>query len=1250
MPPANMPPEENSARRTSRPGLWLLLASVVAAGAGAWWWMRDDCTRWFELKNTAVGHLENNDFLKAEQALAELATKFPEDPAAVRNLAIARLLALQPQGVPGESAEAIKKNAEAALERDRKIEPESPAPYVLAAFHAAHQKDEQRAVADLDRAIELAPQDVALLYELFSVTRFASDPSIRARAVPALKRAYELDPGNLYVLTEWLGAQAESRDRTILQTLNAAKSQFSPLADNVLQLAKVKLLDLIDEAIAAAKAEKWAEVRISMIRLTGVIRPQEWVQSDLRRLRREPLAYLLNYAVHNFLPGSVCNADALLKKERVASAAVFNFVPIADANQLHELKDVRHIDLSDYDLDERPDIAVLMGKHLKLFGHAVKQQPWKLMAQLDLKAEMSGFVADDLDRDEIKTQAPRAPKKADSGAAPQPPQECQEVADAGDVPAAVDQQHERSRCNAADPDVIVFGDAGAAVFRNEFDEKSGKRSFVQVKQNAEFQALRGIVAGLLIDFDQDGDLDVVLSCETGLALWANEGDMRFQDQTKRSTLPPAAQRASALVAVDWDRDVDLDIVLSGPSGKAGYLENLRHGQFRWREFEGKLSELKDARSLNLLDADANGAWDLVACGGQGALLVTTVAPSAAGAVAGLDSHSITKTPVKRGVIWDFDNDSYADLAGCGKEGLSMFRGTIAGRFEAVASGLPSVSKPIHVCAAADLDGDGDGDLVAAGPDGMVLFDNATEHQNHWLDVRIRGENATKGGRVNHSGRGSLLELKAGPLYCQQVVSGTVTHFGLGSRKSVDVVRVLWTNGVPQTVIRPEPDRVICEVHDPKGSCPFVYTWNGNEFEFYTDLLWGAPMGLQFAEGVYAQPRAWEYLKIDGDRLRPKGGKYVLQITEELWEAAYFDCVRLIAVDHPADVEIYSNEKVGPPDVAAHKIHTVKSRRTPIAARDQRGRDVLEEVRRRDGVYMQGFDRSLRQGLTEEHFLELDLGNLAAAPADNADAARNITLFLTGWIYPTDTSLNVAISQNPRMPRPRPPALWVPDAQGAWKEVRPFMGFPGGKTKTIAVDLSGLFTKNDHRLRIVTNMEFRWDEAFFTVGETPAPFKLHPLTMKAADLHYRGFSAPRRDPGLGPTTFDYNSVRTAPQWPPMRGAFTRYGPVTELLTTEDDRFAVLGSGDEITLEFDVPAAPPAGWKRDFLLYNSGWDKDADLHTIYGQDVEPLPFQAMSGYPYAASEAYPDDPLHHEYLRQYQTRRQPAADFWRMLMRE
>ncbi|MBI4714538.1 MAG: hypothetical protein HY760_01075 [Nitrospirae bacterium] len=64
--------------------------------------------------------------------------------------------------------------------------------------------------------------------------------------------------------------------------------------------------------------------------------------------------------------------------------------------------------------------------------------------------------------------------------------------------------------------------------------------------------------------------------------------------------------------------------------------------------------------------------------------------------------------------------------------------------------------------------------------------------------------------------------------------------------------------------------------------------------------------------------------------------------------------------------------------------------------------------------------------------------------------------------------------------------------------------------------------------------------------------------------------------------------------------------------------------------------PAGWRRDFFIYTDGWIKDADLNTATGDRVTPLPFHAMSRYPYGPDESYPADQEHRRYLTEFNTR--------------
>ncbi|MEO2017378.1 MAG: hypothetical protein ABGZ53_23740, partial [Fuerstiella sp.] len=462
-------------------------------------------------------------------------------------------------------------------------------------------------------------------------------------------------------------------------------------------------------------------------------------------------------------------------------------------------------------------------------------------------------------------------------------------------------------------------------------------------------------------------------------------------------------------------------------------------------------------------------------------------------------------------------------------------------------------------------------------------------------------------------------------------------------------RIIWTDGIPQDITVPNLLRSRIGILAPqilKGSCPYIYTWTGERFEFFSDCLWAAPLGLVQANGEIAPTREWENLLIRGESLVEKDGRYILQLTEELWETAYFDQVQLTAIDHPADVEIFTNEKVGSPDMAAHRIHTVRQPLSPVSIIDGRGNDLLPGLSAADDNYVQAFAGRIVQGLTDEWVMEFDLGVLP----DAGTASRDVRLFLLGWVFPTDTSLNLGIEQNPDVGGPVGPSVEVPDGNGGWKVVRPFVGFPSGKTKAMAIDISDIFSGSDYRFRLRSSMELYWDQAFFTVDEENADTVTHACPLLATDLHFRGFS--RRTyadnalfrNGRAPEGYDYAAVTTAPRWPTISGRFTRYGESTPLLMNHDDRMVVMGPGDELTIEFAAPTeAVPEGWKRDFVLTNVGYDKDADLNTIYGQSSEPFPFRAMTRYPFSPDDQVPDSAEYQQYVDDWQTREYSPNEF-------
>ncbi|HEY3113372.1 MAG TPA: hypothetical protein VGJ62_06785, partial [Gemmatimonadaceae bacterium] len=417
----------------------------------------------------------------------------------------------------------------------------------------------------------------------------------------------------------------------------------------------------------------------------------------------------------------------------------------------------------------------------------------------------------------------------------------------------------------------------------------------------------------------------------------------------------------------------------------------------------------------------------------------------------------------------------------------------------------------------------------------------------------------------------------------------------------------------------------------------AYTWDGKRFRFVTDAMWrsalGMPLGLMAGGGKSAFAPAGasqEYVRIPGDAVQPRDGRYVLQLTEELWETAYADEVKLLAVDHPDSVDVFVNERFVPPGSVQLRVFQIAKRELPLSAVDERGNDVLSALRQSDDVYVSNFTPTKYQGVVEPHDLILDLGK-------DAGRARSF-LFLRGWIYPTDASINVALAQQSSI-KLSSPSLEVRDAKGRWQTAIANIGFPSGKDKTIVVDLAGKFPTADHHVRIRTNMQIYWDEAFVARDLSDSTTKVTTLAPVSADLHFRGFSRMYRKGGrYGPYWFAYQDVTKESPWRPIEGSYTRYGDVLSLLRNPDDMYVIMGAGDEATIQFDASSATslPPGWKRDFLLYTDGWIKDSDLNTAFGTTVGPLPFHGVKSYPFAAGDAYPTDARHQRYLKEYDTR--------------
>jgi hypothetical protein len=357
------------------------------------------------------------------------------------------------------------------------------------------------------------------------------------------------------------------------------------------------------------------------------------------------------------------------------------------------------------------------------------------------------------------------------------------------------------------------------------------------------------------------------------------------------------------------------------------------------------------------------------------------------------------------------------------------------------------------------------------------------------------------------------------------------------------------------------------------------------------------------------------VKIDGANVAPVDGKVSVRFMEPMEEVNYTDQLRLVAVDHPAKVEVNPDERfLDDPPFASGRVVASSDVHIPAGAWDGNGRDVLDLVSRRDHKFASGFTTLPYDGFANLHSLTLELGDVKpAAP---------LRLLMTGYVnYFSATSLYAAWQAGLKE---IPPYVEAQLPDGTWQRIPGDAGFPAGLERTIVVDLTGKLPAGTHRIRLMTNLQIFWDLVLIDQS-TNAEARTTDAPLAWATLRFRGYPREIDLPSTGDLDYDYNLVSLTGSYQHERGNYTRMGDVTPLLTAIDNRFVVFGSGEEIAAEFDVGKLPalPAGWKRDYFFYANGYEKDMDWWDASPFTVAQMPFHGMSTYPYPVSEQYPDD---------------------------
>jgi Tfp pilus assembly protein PilF len=727
-----------------------------------------------------------------------------------------------------------------------------------------------------------------------------------------------------------------------------------------------------------------------------------------------------------------------------------------------------------------------------------------------------------------------------------------------------------------------------------------------------------------VDADHDGDLDLVTAAP--VRLFRNDGNGKFTDITREAGLAvPDGDLAApaAIVPTDFDnrRDVDL-LILSG--GTLRLFRNMRDGTFQDVAASAGLPQ-SGITAIAAADVNKDGFIDFYLGRANGA---GTFALSDGRLHFTLHDASPVTAGTRLAQFFDYDNDGLLDLLVATADGLRLLRNVGDGWSDETAhTKLDKVTGAIRSIALGDADHDGDIDIIATTDRGTLALRNDGGNAHPALAVTLAPRVS------NPAALGAKVEIRAGSLRqmletsaASPAVGPSDLLFGLGDRSPADVVRVLWPSGILQTELTPKSPARIEELDRKPSSCPYLYTWNGSRFEFITDFLGGGEMGDWEAPGRFNTPDPDEYVRIPGDRLASRDGRYEIRITNELEEAMFLDRVRLIAVDHPADVEVYPNEGLKDPPRPLFHLYASRGAHVPLTAIDDHGHDVRALIADRDRRWPDDFGLENIRGYAKPHTLTLDLGK---------DADRAV-LLLTGWTAYAFSADNVAASQAGLTLHA--PSIEVRDAAGEWKTVDTNIGFPVGRPQTVPVDLTGRWLGPSREVRISTNMPIYWDQILVDTSGGASPYTMTTIDPAAAVLRWRGFSEAQSPDGREPFGANYDRVTTRSPWKEFPGAYTRAGDVRTLLAKSDDMFVVAKPGDEIALSFLASAAPPvrSGWKRTFLLYADGFSKEMNIWSATPDELGPLPFHAMSRYPYGSNEHYPRDAAHRDYLVHYLTR--------------
>ena len=709
------------------------------------------------------------------------------------------------------------------------------------------------------------------------------------------------------------------------------------------------------------------------------------------------------------------------------------------------------------------------------------------------------------------------------------------------------------------------------------------------------------VDGACFDADHDGDLDYLLANSDGKhQLFNNNRDGTFRELAAELGFAKENSPTQQVLVADLDSDDDADLVFLNRNASHEVLFNDRFWNYRLAKgFEDFAKS--PCLAATACDSDVNGQMELFTLDQDGVLqwfsddseswsnrrIASFDVLGSQGSIAVVDLNGDLQPEIAcafDGVWKVFDLQGKELQSSVGTNSLASFalwqQQSGPEFIGCVADGAPKIWKA----------GRGRHAFVRFALSGKT--DKAAEMRSNASGIGVQTV-----ARVG-SQWGSIPPFRLGSGPGQSLQPMTV---GLAGASQVDFLRMLWPDGVSQTELALKPGLLheIAETQRQAGSCPLVFVWNGEQYEFIADFLGAGGIGFNLGRGDFYDPRPHECLLIPNDAFQPKDGRLIVKLGEPMEEICYFDAVRLVAYDLPPGWQMTLDERFG----AAEPMPTgtpffFDKLHLPAKAINDRGRDITREVSSVDKIAAP-LDREDHRfiGRADQRSITLTFDR----PLSNFE---NPVLLFDGWVeYAYSQTAFAAWQAGQEYVEPTVEAR---GADGQWTVVASRFGYPAGtpRQSTMPLDKSRL-PAGTRELRISTNMQVYWDRLSIFDAQKVEQAQRIPLELKSALVDDVGFST-RTLLAQRFTTYDYGRRPPLADARHPAGFYTQLGDALELVTQRDNALAIIGPGEELHLEFEaLTKNPPSGWSRRFVLEADGWCKDADLFTEDSGSVEPLP---------------------------------------------